>query len=92
MSIRIALGAEPGMVKALFVSGADPHNAPAALSERPRRKAPSRRVSSLLFGVTPLDPLVYGVSGAMILATAMTASYIPSPPGGVRGSNGDATQ
>jgi ABC-type antimicrobial peptide transport system permease subunit len=38
----------------------------------------SRWISSLLFGVTPLDPVTYGASGAIILAAAIAASYIPA--------------
>jgi putative ABC transport system permease protein len=38
----------------------------------------SRWISSLLFGITPLDPLTYMASGAIIGAAAMTASYVPA--------------
>ena len=38
----------------------------------------SRWISSLLFGITPLDPLTYVASGALIAAAAMTASYFPA--------------
>ncbi len=78
LSIRVALGAEPGIVKALFVrqglmlaciGGAIGITSAGLLS---------RWISSLLFGVTPLDPVTYGVSGGIILAAAVTASYIPA--------------
>ena len=78
VGIRIALGAEPAMIKALFVrqglilacmGGAIGLAAAGGLS---------RWISSLLFGVRPLDPVTYGASGAVILAAAMTASYIPA--------------
>jgi predicted permease len=78
VSIRVALGAEPGMVKSLFlrqglvlvcIGGVIGLFSAAALS---------RLISSVLFGVTPLDPLTYGASGAIILAAAITASYIPA--------------
>jgi len=38
----------------------------------------SRWISSLLFGVVPLDPITFGISGAIIIAAALTASYIPA--------------
>lgn len=78
VGIRIALGAEAAMIKALFVrqglilacmGGAIGLAAAGGLS---------RWISSLLFGVRPLDPVTYGASGAVILAAAMTASYIPA--------------
>jgi putative ABC transport system permease protein len=68
MSIRIAMGAEPRTIKALFVrqglmvaciGGAIGLGLAGALS---------RWISSLLFGIMPADPVTYGVSGAIILA------------------------
>jgi ABC-type lipoprotein release transport system permease subunit len=38
----------------------------------------SRWISSLLFGITPLDPLTYAASGVLIFAAAMAASYVPA--------------
>jgi ABC-type antimicrobial peptide transport system permease subunit len=35
-------------------------------------------MSSLLFGIAPVDPLTYLASGALIGAAAMTASYVPA--------------
>jgi putative ABC transport system permease protein len=78
VGIRVALGAEPGMVKALFVcrglmlacTGGAIGLASAAVL--------SRGISSLLFGVAPLDPVTYVASGAILLAAAMTASYFPA--------------
>ena len=35
-------------------------------------------MASLLFGVKPFDPLIYGVSGAVILVAALIASSIPA--------------
>ena len=78
IGIRIALGAEPITIKSLFVrqglilacaGGAIGLFAAAALS---------RWISSLLFGVAPLDPVTYGMSGVAILAAAIAASYVPA--------------
>jgi ABC-type antimicrobial peptide transport system permease subunit len=38
----------------------------------------SRWISSLLFGITPFDPLTYIASGAVIAAAVMIASYVPA--------------
>lgn len=78
IGIRVAVGAEPGAIKALFLRQglmlAGLGGAVGLLSAR----AISHWLSSLLFGVTPVDPLTFGISGAIILAAAVTASYVPS--------------
>jgi putative ABC transport system permease protein len=38
----------------------------------------SRSISSLLFGIEPLDPLTYIASGVLIVTAAMAASYVPA--------------
>jgi ABC-type antimicrobial peptide transport system permease subunit len=38
----------------------------------------SRLISSLLFGVTALDPATYGAAAAALLIAAMAATYIPA--------------
>jgi putative ABC transport system permease protein len=78
VSIRLALGAAPGAVKSLFVrrgliltsfGGAVGLLSAAGLS---------RWISSVLFGVAPLDPPTYLAAGAIIAAAALAASYIPA--------------
>jgi putative ABC transport system permease protein len=78
VSIRVALGAEPGMVKSLFVRRGMVLACAGGVIGLLSAAALSRWISSLLFGVTPLDPVTYGASGAIILAAAITASYIPA--------------
>ncbi|MDQ2834597.1 MAG: ABC transporter permease [Acidobacteriota bacterium] len=78
MGIRVAVGAEPGAVKALFVRQGLMLACLGVLIGLGFSGALSRWISSLLFGVTPLDPITYGLSGAVILAAAVTASYIPA--------------
>jgi putative ABC transport system permease protein len=78
ISIRVAVGAEPGTVKALFLRQglilAGVGGAIGFVSAR----ALSHWMASLLFGVTPSDPITYGISGIMILAAALAASYVPA--------------
>lgn len=38
----------------------------------------SQSMASLLFGVKPTEPLVYGVVAAVLLAVALVASYLPA--------------
>jgi ABC-type antimicrobial peptide transport system permease subunit len=78
VGIRVALGAEPGTIEALFVRQGLILTCGGGAIGLVSAGALSRWMSSLLFGVTPLDPVTYGVSGAIILAAAMIASYIPA--------------
>jgi ABC-type antimicrobial peptide transport system permease subunit len=38
----------------------------------------SRLMKSLLFGVTPLDPMTYAVMPFVLLVAAVVASYLPA--------------
>ena len=38
----------------------------------------SRSMTSLLFGIAPTDPLVYGVVSLVLIAVALMASYLPA--------------
>jgi putative ABC transport system permease protein len=78
VSIRLALGAQPSVVKSSFVrqglnlawiGGAMGLASAAGLS---------RWISSLLFSISPLDPLTYLASGMIIVVAAMAASYVPA--------------
>ncbi len=78
ISIRVAMGAEPRMIKALFlrqglilvcIGGAIGFVSARGLSPW---------MAPLLFGVKPFDPLIYSVSGAVVSATALIASFIPA--------------
>jgi ABC-type antimicrobial peptide transport system permease subunit len=37
-----------------------------------------RLMSSLLFGISPLDPLTYGSVAVILIAAAVLASYLPA--------------
>jgi predicted permease len=78
VGIRVALGAEPGMVKALFLRQGLILTCLGGVIGLASAGGLSRWTSSLLFGVKPIDPLTYGISGAVILAAAVIASYIPA--------------
>jgi ABC-type antimicrobial peptide transport system permease subunit len=38
----------------------------------------TRMMSSLLFGITALDPVTHAMAAAVIISTAVLASYIPA--------------
>jgi predicted permease len=78
VGIRIALGAEPRVLKWLFVRQGLILNLAGGVIGLALAAGLSRWISSLLFGITPLDPLTYFASGALIAAAAITASYIPA--------------
>jgi ABC-type antimicrobial peptide transport system permease subunit len=78
MGIRISLGAEPRSIVAdlLFrtlrlVGVGVVIGVGAAL-------ALARLVRSLLFGLSPMDPAVFGVSVAVILCAALVAALVPA--------------
>jgi hypothetical protein len=78
ISIRVAVGAEPRTIKALFLrQGLIPTCLGGAVGLVSARGV-SHWMASLLFGVKPGDPLTYGVSCAVIVAAALAASYVPS--------------
>jgi predicted permease len=78
VGIRLALGAEPRVLKWLFVRKGLILNCVGGIIGLALAGGLSRWISSLLFGITPLDPLTYIASGALIAAAAMIASYVPA--------------
>jgi predicted permease len=78
ISIRVAVGAEPRTIKALFLRQGLILTCLGGAVGLVSARGLSHWMSSLLFGVTPADPLTFGVSGAVILAAALAASYVPS--------------
>ena len=78
VGIRLAMGAEPRMLKWLFVRKGLILNCVGGIIGLALAGGLSTWISSLLFGITPLDPLTYTVSGALIAAAAMIASYVPA--------------
>ena len=78
VGIRLALGAEPRALKWLFVRKGLILNCVGGIIGLALAGGLSRWISSLLFGITPLDPLTYVASGALISVAAMAASYVPA--------------
>jgi len=78
ISIRVAIGAEGRTIKALFLRQGLTLMCIGGVIGFVSARALSPWMASLLFGVTPVDPLTYGVSGTAILVAALAASYIPA--------------
>jgi predicted permease len=78
VAIRVALGGEPRMLKWLFVRTGLILNLMGGVIGLVFAAGLSRWMSSLLFGVAPVDPFTYLVSGALVGAAAMVASYLPA--------------
>src|SRR5262245_47034476 len=78
VSIRLALGAEPKVLKWLFGRKGLILNCIGGIIGLALAGGLSRWISSLLFGIAPLDPLTYIASGVLIAIAAMTASYVPA--------------
>jgi predicted permease len=78
VSIRVALGAPPNQVKALFVRRGLALACIGSVAGLAAAMGLSRWVSSLLFGVTTRDPATYVASALIVLAAALIASYLPA--------------
>lgn len=78
ISIRLAVGAEPRTIRALFLrQGLILMCIGGAIGLLSARQL-SPWMAALLFGVEPFDPLTYAISGVVILAAALAASYVPA--------------
>jgi predicted permease len=78
VGIRLALGAQPHAVTRMFVSrGMLLSGAGIALGAG-AAVGLTRSMSSLLFGVTPVDAATYAAAGGVLVVAALAASYIPA--------------
>jgi putative ABC transport system permease protein len=78
VSVRVALGAQPHQVKGLFLQRGMVLACVGSVVGLGAAMALSRWVSSLLFGVTALDPATYITAAMIVSAAALMASYIPA--------------
>ena len=76
--IRIALGASPSSVSGMFLRQGIVLSVAGTLIGLLAAAGASRWMSSLLFGVTPLDARTYLVVALVLLVAAMVASYVPA--------------
>jgi predicted permease len=78
IGIRMALGAQQGELKRMFVGRGLLWSGIGAAAGGAAAAALSRLMSALLFEISPLDPLTYAVAAVGILAAAAAASYLPA--------------
>jgi putative ABC transport system permease protein len=78
IGIRSALGAEPQQLKTMFLRQGLALSAMGAVIGLVAAMALGRLMSSLLFGVSPMDPIAYVAAVAVTIAAAALASYVPA--------------
>lgn len=78
IGIRLALGAEPGALKRMFVRHGLVLAGIGAAAGLAAAVGLSQLMASLLFGVDPLDPTTYAAVVAVLLTAAALASYVPA--------------
>jgi predicted permease len=76
--IRLALGAQPKALKWLFVRRGLMLNCLGGIIGLALALGLSRWIASLLFGLTPLDPLTFAAAAALITLAATAGSYVPA--------------
>jgi predicted permease len=78
IGIRVALGAEPGALRWLFVRyGLALAGAGTAIGLATAAGV-TRLMKSVLFGISPVDPLTYTVVPLVLVAATVLASYVPA--------------
>jgi predicted permease len=78
IGIRIALGAPPAGLQGMFVRHGLLLAGIGAALGLAAASGVTRLMSSLLFGITALDPATYAVVSALLIAAAALASYLPA--------------
>ena len=78
IGIRMALGARANWIVRLVLSDGARLTAIGIVLGVPSAWLAARWTESMLFGVTPLDPLAIGVALAALTAAALLASYLPA--------------
>jgi len=78
IGIRLALGARPGELKRMFVRHGLVLASIGVAIGLGAAAGLTRLMSSLLFGIKPLDPLTYGAGALLLGIAAALASYLPA--------------
>src|SRR5260370_8460768 len=80
IGIRITLGAERRDVMRLILAQAMRPVAMGVALGLAASAGVSRVLASLLYGVSPLDPVVFGGVALFLSAVALLAGFLPAPP------------
>jgi len=78
IGIRVALGAQPGELKRMFVRHGLVIASIGVAIGLVAATGLTRLMSSLLFGIKPLDPLTYALGALLLGLAAVLASYLPA--------------
>ena len=78
IGIRSALGAEPRQIERMFLRQGLTLSAVGVVVGLVAAAVLGRAMSSLLFGIEPVDPVAYAFAIGVILAAASLASYVPA--------------
>ncbi len=78
IGIRMALGAQQGELKIMFVRHGLLLGCMGVAAGLLAATGVSRLMSTLLFEISPLDPVTYGSVSVVLVAAAMLASYLPA--------------
>jgi len=78
MGIRMALGARPHHLSRIFVADGLLLTLTGVACGLAASAALTRLLRSLLFGVSPIDPITYTSVSILLIAGAFTATYIPA--------------
>jgi predicted permease len=78
IGIRAALGAQPRDLRWLFVRYGLALTAVGAVVGLAAAAGATRLMKSVLFGVSPVDPLTYAAVPVVLLAATVLASYLPA--------------
>jgi ABC-type antimicrobial peptide transport system permease subunit len=78
IGIRVALGAEPGALRRLFVRYGLALAGIGVAIGLAAAAGLTRLMKSVLFGVSPVDPLTYTAVPLVLVAAAVLASYLPA--------------
>lgn len=78
IGIRVALGADPAALRWLFVRHGLALAGIGALAGLAVAAGLTRLMKSVLFGISPIDPLTYTAVPLVLVAAAVLASYLPA--------------
>jgi putative ABC transport system permease protein len=78
LGVRIALGAQRRDVLALVLSQGARVTAVGVVAGAVLAAVATRLFASMMYGVNPLDPLVYAVTALVLGAVALVATYVPA--------------
>jgi len=78
LAVRIVVGAKTGALEGAVVRQSLSWAAPGVLVGIVLSLGGMKLVASLLFGVTPMDPVIYVVSAAIMIGAVALASYLPA--------------